>query len=311
MPEEVETPGVTTIEELARLLGIEESATSKAMPVVTVGGTLVLGLVRGDDRLSESKLLGVLDEGFRPATDDEIRSAFGAGGGSLGPVGANVEIIADEALRDGQYVAGANRDGWHLLGVEAGRDYEPRFADIREARAGDLCPHCGGELQFQTAIEVGHIFKFDDFYSRPLQATFLDEDGREKPLVGGSYGIGPGRVMAAAVEQHHDENGIVWPREIAPYDAHVLALHGGAEDVLKQAEHAAALLGAEALDVLLDDRDERPGEKFADADLLGIPLRVIVGRKTVEDGQVDVRLRDGSFEERMVIEDMVKWGLDR
>jgi prolyl-tRNA synthetase len=311
MPEEVETPGVTTIEELARLLGIEESATSKAMPVVTLGGTLVLGLVRGDDRLSESKLLGVLDEGFRPATDDEIRSAFGAGGGSLGPVGANVEIIADEALRDGQYVAGANRDGWHLLGVEAGRDYEPRFADIREARAGDLCPHCGAELQFQTAIEVGHIFKFDDFYSRPLQATFLDEDGREKPLVGGSYGIGPGRVMAAAVEQHHDENGIVWPREIAPYDAHVLALHGGAEDVLKQAEHAAALLGAEARDVLLDDRDERPGEKFADADLLGIPLRVIVGRKTVEDGQVDVQLRDGSFEERMVIEDMVKWGLDR
>ena len=223
----------------------------------------------------------------------------------------DVDVVADDALREGQYVAGANDDGRHLLGVEAGRDNQPRFADIREAREGDACPVCGGALRFQTAIEVGHIFKFGDRYSTPLQATFLDEDGREKPLWGGSYGIGPGRVMAAVVEQHHDENGIVWPATAAPYDAHVLALHGGAEEVLQQAEHVAALLGAESLDVLLDDREERPGEKFADADLLGIPLRVIVGRKTLEDGQVDVRLRDGSHDERTAIEDMVKWAHDR
>jgi prolyl-tRNA synthetase len=308
-PKEIATPGATTIDALAEQLGIDAAATSKAMPVVTTAGTLVLGLVRGDDRLSEPKLVGVLGSDYRPATDEEIRAAFGAGGGSLGPVGAGVEIVADEALRDGQFVAGANRDGWHLLGVEAGRDYTPRFADIREAREGDRCPTCGGALRFQTAIEVGHIFKFGSRYSEPLGATFLDEDGTEKPLIGGSYGVGPARVMAAAVEQHHDENGIVWPASIAPYDAHVLALHGGAEEVLAEAEKVADALEGAGLDVLLDDRDERPGEKFADADLIGVPLRVIVGKKTLEDGMVDVRRRDGTAEDRVPGPDVLKWAV--
>ena len=306
-PSEIATPGATTIEALAEQLGIDQAATSKAMPVVTTDGRLVLGLVRGDDRLAESKLVGVLESDFRPATEEEIRATFGSGGGSLGPVGAGVEVIADEALREGQYVAGANRDGWHLLGVQAGRDYEPSFADIREAREGDRCPVCGGELRFQTAIEVGHIFKFGARYSEPLGASFLDEDGTEKPLIGGSYGVGPARVMAAAVEQHHDENGIVWPRSIAPYDVHVLALTGGSEDVLAEAENVATTLGEAGYDVLLDDRDERPGEKFADADLIGCPLRVIVGRKTLEDGAVDVRTRDGVREERLPSQDVLKW----
>jgi prolyl-tRNA synthetase len=309
-PSEVATPGVTTIEALAEMLGIDAAATSKAMPVTTTDGRLVLGLVRGDDRLSEPKMLAALGSDYRPATDEEIRAAFGAGGGSLGPIGVDLEVVADEALRDGQYVTGANRDGWHLLGVEAGRDYEPRFADIREARAGDRCPVCGGALRFQTAIEVGHIFKFNDRYSTPLGATFLDEDGTEKPLIGGSYGVGPARVMAAAVEQHHDENGIVWPASIAPYDAHVLSLDGGAEEVRGEAEKVAALLDGAGLDVLLDDRDERPGEKFADADLIGSPLRVIVGKKTLEDGAVDVRRRDGSAEGRVPLPDVLKWATD-
>ena len=198
-PEEIETPGATTIEALAEFLSIDASATSKAMPVVREDGALVLALVRGDDRLSESKLFDALHGGSRPATDEEIRQAFGAGGGSLGPVGFAGEVVADETLRKGQYVAGANRDGWHLRGVEAGRDYEPRFADLREPREGDTCPNCGGKLRFQTAIEVGHIFNFGSFYSKPLGATFLDEEGNERPLLGGSYGIGPARVMAAAV----------------------------------------------------------------------------------------------------------------
>jgi prolyl-tRNA synthetase len=310
-PERVETPGVTTIEALAQLLDLDPGATSKAMPVVKPDGTLVLGLVRGDDRVSEPKMLGVLASDFRPATDEEIRSTFGADGGSLGPVGVSVEVIADEALREGQYVAGANRDGWHLLGVEVGRDYEPRFADIREARQGDACPACGGRLQFQTAIEVGHIFNFGDRYSKPLDATFLDEHGKEKPLLGGSYGIGPGRVMAAAVEQGHDENGIVWPSSIAPYDIHVLALHGGSDDLLDEAAKVASLLEATGLDVLLDDSDERPGEKFADADLIGCPVRVIVGKKTLDDGMVDVRTRDGAADERVPSSDVVKWVAQR
>lgn len=309
-PKEVATPGVTTIEGLAEMLGTDAAATSKAMPVVRTDGRLVLGLVRGDDRLSEPKMLAVLESDYRPATDEEIKAAFAASGGSLGPIGIDVEIVADDALRDGQYVAGANRDGWHLLGVEAGRDYTPRFADIREAREGDTCPSCGGALRFQTAIEVGHIFKFGSRYSEPLDARFLDEDGVEKPLIGGSYGVGPARVMAAAVEQSHDENGIVWPASIAPYDVHVLALYGGAEAVLGEAEKVAAGLDEAGFEVILDDRDERPGEKFADADLVGCPLRVIVGKKTLEDRQVDVRRRDGSTERRVAVSEVVKWAKD-
>lgn len=308
-PAEIATPGVTTIEALAELLGIDTAATSKAMPVVKTDGTLVLGLVRGDDRLSESKMLGVIGSDFRPATDEEIRAAFGASGGSLGPVGAEVEVVADETLRDGQFVAGANRDGFHLRGVEAGRDYEPRFADIREARDGDSCPMCGGALRFDIAIEIGHIFKFGSRYSEPLDARFLDEDGQEKPLVGGSYGIGPGRVMAATVEQSHDERGVIWPPAIAPYGVHVLALHGGAEEVLAEAEELAAALDEAGLEVLLDDRDERPGEKFADADLIGCPLRVTVGKKTLEDSAADVRSRRAGGDERVPLSDVVKWAL--
>jgi len=301
-PEEVETPGVTTCEALAELLGIDQAATSKAMPVTADDGRVVLALVRGDDRLSDSKLLSALKIGFRPASDDEIRAAFGAGGGSLGPIGFDGEVIADEALREGEFVAGANRDGFHLRGVRAGRDYEPRFADLREPREGDRCPECGGALTFQTAIEVGHIFNFGDKYSSPLGATFLDEDGTEKPLIGGSYGIGPGRVMAAVVEQSHDEKGIVWPRSVAPYDVHVVAL-GDAE---RQAEEAAASLSTAGLDVLLDDRDLRPGEKFADADLIGCPVRVTVGKKTLQDGAVDVRDRKTGEERRVPVADLGK-----
>jgi prolyl-tRNA synthetase len=302
-PERVETPGVGTIEELAELLGIAESATSKALPVIT-GDRLVLALVRGDDRLSPEKLETIFQAAFRPATDEEIRAAFGAGGGSLGPVGVDVEVIADEALREGQYVAGANEDGWHLRGVEAGRDYEPTFADIRQAVAGDACPECGGTLSVETAVEVGHIFKLGTFHSSAFGATFLDEDGKEKPLVMGSYGIGLGRTMAAIVEQSHDENGIVWPKSVAPYDVHVVALPG-AEEI---AEQAAEALSAAGMDVLLDDRDQRAGEKFADADLIGCPIRITAGRKSLEDGKVDVRDRASGDEKRLNVADLATGG---
>ena len=294
---------MTTIEGLAELLGIDAAATSKAMPVVcNDNGRVVLGLIRGDDRLNESKLAGVLQGGFRPATDQEIRAAFGASGGSLGPVGVSLEVIADETLREGQFVTGANRDGFHLRGVEAGRDYEPRFADLREARADDACPRCGGRLRFQTAIEVGHIFKLGTFYSVPLEATFLDEGGSERPLVMGSYGIGPGRIMAAAVEQRHDEHGIAWPTPIAPYEAEVVVIGAAGPEAVATAERVAGELEAAGVAVLLDDRDMRPGEKFADADLFGCPVRITVGKKTLEDGRVDVLVRAGRAEERVDVD---------
>jgi len=306
-PVQVETPGVTTIEALADFLGIDAAATSKAMPVVKSDGTLVLGLVRGDDRLEEAKMAAALGSDFRPASEEEIRATFGADPGSLGPIGFDGEVVADETLREGQFVAGANRTGWHLRGVGAGRDFAPRFADIRQSRLGDACPNCGGALGFQTAIEIGHIFKFGTRYSEPLGATFLDEDGTERALIGGSYGVGPARIMAAAVEQGHDDRGIIWPAAIAPYDAHVIALTG-AENV---AERSAAALDAAGYEVLLDDRDQRPGEKFADADLIGIPARVTAGKKSIEDGAVDVRGRTDDTDVRTPVDGVVKWMEER
>jgi prolyl-tRNA synthetase len=298
-PDEVETPGVATIEDVAKLLGVDEAATLKAMPVVS-DGKVVLGLVRGDDRLDEGKMLEALGSTYRPATEEEIREAFGADPGSLGPVGTSVEVVADEGLREGQFVAGANRTGYHLRGVQAGRDFQARFANIREVREGDTCPNCGGALRFQTAIEVGHIFKLETHYSAPLDAAFLDEDGQEKPLVMGSYGIGPGRTMAAVVEQHYDEHGIKWPRSVAPYDVHLIALPGLEE----QSEEVAKKLDEAGDEVLLDDRDQRAGEKFADADLIGLPVRVTVGKKTLGDDAVDVRDRATGEERRVGISEL-------
>ncbi len=270
-------------------------------------GTLVLALLRGDDRLEEAKLQSALGADFRPATDEEIVAGFGAEGGSLGPVGFTGPVIADETLRDGQFVAGANRTGFHLRGVAGG----PRLrARVRRppAAEGRATPArvCGGELRFQTAIEVGHIFKLGTKYSEAFGAKYLDEDGVEKPIVMGSYGIGPGRVLAAAVEQHGGEDGMVWPREIAPYDVHVVVLGWDNPELVQIGEEVAAALSAEGLDVLLDDRELRPGEKFADADLIGCPLRVTVGKKTLEDGAVDLKDRISGDESRIARLDVAK-----
>jgi prolyl-tRNA synthetase len=301
-PEEVETPGATTIEALATQLGIDPGATSKAMPVV-VDGEVVLVLVRGDDRLEEAKLTAAVGAQVRPATPEEIREAFGADPGSVGPIGFDGETVADEALREGQYVVGANRNGFHLRGVQHGRDFQARFADIRQPNKGDTCPNCGGRLHFQTAIEVGHVFKLGTHYSAPLGATFLDESGEEKPIVMGSYGIGPGRIMAAAVEQRHDEDGIAWPRSLAPYDVHLVPIQAAGDEALATGDRLAESLEASGVRVLLDDRDRRPGEKFADADLVGCPVRVTVGKKTLEDGKVDVLLRADRSEDRIAVDE--------
>jgi prolyl-tRNA synthetase len=309
-PEEISTPGVGTIEALAELLGIDQAATSKAMPVTLEDGTVVLVLVRGDDRLSEEKL-GHAVPGARLANEEEIRTAFGADPGSLGPVGFSGEIVLDESLREGQFVAGANRTGFHLRGVEHGRDFTGRFADLREATETDSCPKCGGALRFQTAIEVGHVFKLGTFYSVPLGATVLDESGEERPIVMGSYGIGPGRIVAAAVEQGTEDDAITWPRALAPYEIEVVSLDAGSNEIVTVGEQVAAALADAGRSVLLDDRDQRPGEKFADADLFGAPFRIVVGKKTLEDGSVDVRHRPSGAEERVASLDAGKWVVAR
>jgi prolyl-tRNA synthetase len=300
-PSEVETPGIGTIEEVAELLHVDPRATAKAMPVVGPDGKLVLGLVRGDHRLHELKLAAVLGGEFRPAHLEEIEEAFGASGRSLGPVGVKLRVVADEALREGQFVAGANRDGFHLRGVESGRDYECEFADIREVVDGDACIHCGGRIGVEPAIEVGNIFQLGTRYSGPLGAVYLDENGKEQPIVMGSYGIGPGRVVAAAIEQNHDGNKILWPRALAPYDVEVVALQAAEASLLTTAEEIGAALSETGLEVLLDDREARPGEKFADADLVGAPLRITVGKKTIEDGAVDLRVLANGEDSRVPV----------
>jgi prolyl-tRNA synthetase len=300
-PEEVETPGATTIEGLAEFLGVDPAATAKAMPIV-VGDQVVLALVRGDHRLHELKTQGALGEPFRPAQPDEIRATFGADPGSIGPVGANVRVIADETLREGQFVGGANRTGWHLRGVEAGRDYTPEFADLREVSAGDTCAACGiGTLGIEPAIEVGHIFKLGTRYSVPLNANYLDENGKEHPIEMGSYGIGPARVSAAVVEQHHDEKGISWPASLTPFHVHMVVIGGPDDPQFPIAREIQAGLERDGLTVLFDDRSASPGSRFADAELIGMPARVTVGKRTASEGTADVQTRRGRDQQSVAV----------
>ena len=254
----------------------------------------VLCLVRGDDRLNEIKLQNALGTAVRAAREDEVESEFGAPPGFIGPVGARAPVLADEALRGlSGLVAGANAPDQHLRGVEPGRDFGPEWADIRRVVEGDRCP-AGAEIRIEPAIEVANIFKLGTRYSEPLGATYLDEDGTERLIWMGSYGIGPARVMAAAVEQFADDNGISWPRAIAPFDVELVALGKDGEPARDAAERLYADLREQGLDVLFDDRDDAsPGEKFAEAELLGCPLRVTVGKRGLETGEVEVQARRG------------------
>jgi prolyl-tRNA synthetase len=291
-PKEVETPGVTTIEALAEYLSIDPRATAKAM-VVVHDGNVVLGLLRGDHRMHELKMAKALGGTFRPAQPEEIQATFGADPGSIGAVGTDIRIIADEALREGQFVGGANRTGYHLLGVEAGRDYQPEWADLREANSGEGCPMCDGTLRIVRVIEIGNIFKLGTRYSVPMNATYLDESGREQPIVMGSYGIGLARIMAAAVEQSHDEQGMIWPASIAPFQVHLVAIGDADSEQRAVAEQLDQELSESGVSVLFDDRDASPGVKFADAELIGAPVRITVGKRTVSEGTVDLQIRKG------------------
>jgi prolyl-tRNA synthetase len=291
-PEEVETPQARTIEEVSRLLGVDPATLLKALPVVGDDGALRMVLVRGDHRLNEIKLRNALGRDFRPASEDEIERSLKVEPGFIGPVGVDGEVIADSVLEQGTYVAGANRSGFHLRGVQPGRDFSARFADIRTVEAGDRCPN-GGVIHIEPAIEVGNIFKLGTRYSIPLEATYLDEDGREHPVVMGSYGIGPARIAAAAVEQYADDQGIAWPRSIAPFDVQLVTLGKPGTPERELADRLYGELAASGVAVLYDDRDIRPGEKFVEAELLGCPLRVVAGRRSLESGQLEVQVRRG------------------
>jgi len=293
-PEPVDTPGATTIEQVTQQLGVPAGALIKAFPVI-VGdeGKPVLALVRGDHRVNETKLQNTLGTTARGAQEEEVRELFGTHPGYIGPVGARVEVLADEALRGLHgLVAGANEPDKHLRGVEPGRDFEPSWGDIRSVEPGDT-DASGAVIRIEKAIEVGNIFKLGTRYSEPLRATYLDEDGKEKLIWMGSYGIGPARILAAAIEQYADDAGISWPRSLSPFDVELVTLAKPGEPAREVADRLYGELKKAGLDTLYDERTASAGEKFADAELLGVPLRLTVGKRGVEAGEVEAQIRRG------------------
>jgi prolyl-tRNA synthetase len=289
-PEEVATPGQTTVDQVAGHFGLPAGALLKAYPVLAESGRAVLVLVRGDHRVNEVKLQNALGEPFRPATEDWIAEKLGPPG-FIGPVGTDIEILLDAAVQPGAYVTGANRADAHLRGVEPGRDFTFQSADVRSVELGDTI---GGEpVRIEPAIEIGNIFKLGTRYSEPLRATFLDDEGNEQNIVMGSYGIGPARIAAAVIEQTADEQGISWPRALAPYQVHLVSAGKAGSDERAAADALYADLLAAGVEVLYDDRDMGPGQKFADAELLGCPLRLTLGRRSLESGTIEAQGRRG------------------
>ncbi len=303
-PREVPTPGLVTVQDVSGALGVVPGALMKAVPVVAEERGMVLVLVRGDHRLNEIKLTNALGEGFRQATPEEIAERIGPAG-FIGPVGAQVPVIKDAAIRPaGGYVCGANRTDAHLIGVEPGRDFRFEEIDVRTVEAGDATEG-GAAITIEPAIEVGNIFKLGTRYSEALGATFLDESGAERPIVMGSYGIGPARIAAAAVEQGADERGIVWPRALAPWPVEVVGLGRSNDEATEVADRIYADLAAAGLDPLYDDREAGAGSKLTDAELVGCPLRVVVGRRTLAEGQVEAQVRASGEDLRIDLADVV------
>ena len=291
-PAAVETPGLTTVEQVAGALDVAAGALLKAYPIVPENGQMKMVVVRGDHRVNEVKLRNLLGVGYRPAHPDEIAERIGPPG-FIGPVGSEVPVLLDEgvAVDGGGYVAGANRLDEHLRGVLPGRDFQFERVDVRSVVAGDLVD--GHSLRIEPAIEVGNIFKLGTRYSLPLGASYLDQNGVEQLMWMGCYGFGPARVVAAAIEQFADDRGISWPSAIAPFDVHLVTLGKPGSEEYELSERLYDELLAQDLEVLYDDRDAGPGEKFADAELLGCPLRVTVGRRTLAAGELEVQVRRG------------------
>jgi prolyl-tRNA synthetase len=306
-PREVPTPGLTTVDEVSNALGVPSGAAMKAIPVVTQDRGFLLTLVRGDHRLNEIKLRNVLGSDFRPAHADEIESTLGPPG-FIGPVGAPVPILKDAAIQGEGYFAGANKPDVHLIGVVPGRDFPFEELDIRSVEAGDAAPG-GHPIEIEPAIEVGQIFKLGTRYSEPLGANYLDEEGREHPIVMGSYGIGPARTIAAAIEQGADERGIVWPRAIAPWDIHLVGLGKDGDEATEVTDRLHAQL-RQTVQVVYDDRDAGPGEKLTDAELLGCPLRITVGRKSLAAGVVEAQARRSGAEKQLPIAEAAAGALE-
>lgn len=314
----VATPGVHSIQEVTDFFGAQPGTTLKSILYI-VDDKPVLAVVSGDDDVNETKLLKVVHgREDRLATDDELMTTLGVHAGSVGPADVRVPVVVDESVQqEAAYIAGAGRDGFHVRGLVPARDLKAALvADIRTVRAGDCCPVCGKPLHTATGIEVGHTFKLGTKYSVPLHANFVDEDGSEKPYVMGCYGIGIGRTMAAVIEQHHDEKGIIWPVAVAPYEVIVIPLNKGDDAVWHAALDLHDALEKAGVSTVIDDREESAGVKFNDADLLGFPIQVVVGNSFLKTGNFEVTLRSRKADKNSVpasqapafIEELVRTG---
>lgn len=302
--EDISTPNKRTVTEVSSFLKADPSYFIKSLLLIGKDGPF-LALVRGDQELHEKKLAKIAGE-FRQAQKDEVKNILGVEAGFIGPHNNPLRKIGDICLKDGIYISGANKEGFHTKGVKPGVHFEAEWHDIHVAHAGDTCAKCGAEIMLEKAIEIGNIFQLGTKYSQPLKAVFLDENGMEKPIIMGSYGIGPARIAAAAVEQNNDKDGIIWPLSIAPFDVEIIPLDMGDKEIQETAEMIYSDLSGEGLEILMDDRDERPGIKFKDADLIGIPYQIIIGKKGLKEGIVELKSRRTKQAERIAPSDVVK-----
>ena len=303
-PSEIQTPGVTSIEALEASLKQPPEAFLKTLLLRDAKGTVVAVVLPGDREVNEAKLRKILGTSEVKFANDVDFAAAGGVPGFIGPVGLKVRTLVDTSVDGRAYIAGANKKDLHLRDVVNDRDFKGERVDAHDVRDGDLCPKCGkGRLEIKRGVEVGNIFAFGTYYSDKMNATFLAEDGTRKPFVGGSYGIGVGRAVQTIIETHHDDKGILWPPQVAPYQVHVLALPVNDEAVRAKAEALVGELEARGIEVLYDDRDESAGVKFADADLLGIPLRVTVSKRNLKENAAELKLRSASDSEMVPLDE--------
>ena len=306
--EEVHSPGVKTIDELCDFLGIPQGKTLKAVFYI-VDGELIFVVIRGDLEVNDIKLSNALGNPaeLRLASPAEVAEA-GIVAGSASPVGLDVRTVADDSINLGaNFAVGANFDDYHLLNANVGRDFEPDMvSDIALAQEGHQCPRCDGSLVTRRGIEIGHVFKLGTRYSEKLDAQYLDSEGQRHMIIMGCYGIGVGRLLAAAIEQNHDEAGIVFPTPIAPYDVHLVGLNTNVPDVAEFADSLYDELNKAGLSVLYDDRNDSPGVKFNDADLIGLPVRVVVSRRNLGQGVVEIKKRNSPEADTVSMDEAVR-----
>jgi prolyl-tRNA synthetase len=302
--EEVHTPEKRTVQEVSNFLKLKPEYFIKSLLVISDNGP-VIALVRGDQELHEKKLNRIIGK-HRPAHKEEVKEVLGVEAGFIGPLNQKIRIIADTCLQEGMYVSGANKPHYHVKGIRPGKDFTAEWHDITLAKYGDLCAQCNSPIRIERVIEIGNIFKLGKKYSVPLKAFYLDEKGEEKPIIMGSYGIGPARIAAAAIEQNNDKDGMIWPKSIAPFDIEILPLNMNDAKTLEVAEKLYSALTENGIEVLMDDRDERAGVKFKDADLIGIPAHIIIGEKNLKEGLVEIKDRRTKEVKKVKVEEVTE-----